>query len=336
MLNPNEFLAQAAALQAVIVDVRTPAEYASGHIPGALNLPLFSNQERVAVGTTYVRVGRDQAVELGLELVGPRLAELTRQAKAIANSRPIFLYCWRGGMRSGSMAWLLKTSGMEVELLRGGYKAYRRDFEWMLEHTPWRLIVLSGMTGSGKTELLQHLALNGHQVLDLEGLASHKGSVFGAFGQGTQPTTEQFINLLHQKFSSFSVDRPIWCEGESMSIGHVFMPQKLYDLMQRSTQIEIRMPVEQRIERLVVEYGDFDHALMIEAFTKIRKRFGNDRSQQAIEAVNQGDIRKAVTMALEYYDKCYKRNSQTPTLTTIEIDSRTFEKSVASLESYAL
>lgn len=293
----------------VIIDVRTPAEFESGHIIGAINIPLFTNEERAVVGTLYVRKGREQAIEKGLEFVGPRMADMVRQAKKTAAGRAVNVHCWRGGMRSGSVGWLLSTAGLDVNVLKGGYKAYRHSFEQMLDEIPWKIILLAGSTGSGKTELLHHIADSGEQVLDLEGLANHKGSAFGGIGQPQQPTTEQFINKLHHRFREFDPSKQIWCEGESILIGHVFMPQKLYDLMRHGLQIEIEMSVEQRLDRLMVEYGNFSAGDLIASFEKIRKRFGFDQTKQAIELVGQGEIRAAATMALKYYDKAYKKNA---------------------------
>lgn len=293
----------------VIVDVRTPAEFEAGHIPGAINVPLFTNQERVVIGTLYVRTGREEAIEKGLEFVGPRMADIVRHAKRASQGRTVYVHCWRGGMRSGSVGWLLSTAGLDVRILKGGYKAYRSSFEQMLENQKWDIVLLSGSTGCGKTELLHHLERMGEQVLDLEGLAHHKGSVFGGLGQMAQPTTEQFINKLHHRFRELDPTRRVWCEGESISIGHVFMPQRLYNLMRQGQQIEVEMSVEQRMNRLMVEYGDFASSDLIASFEKIRKRFGFDQTKLAIELVEQGDIRSAAKMALKYYDKVYKKNT---------------------------
>ena len=159
------------------------SHYASGHIPGAHNIPLFTNEERAIIGTLYVQVGKDPAVERGLELVGPKLADFVRQARELSAGKPLFLYCWRGGMRSGSMAWLFRTAGFKTFLLKGGYKAYRRSFIDLLDKYPWKIVVLGGPTGCGKTEILHRLQEKGQQVIDLEGLAHHKGSAFGALGE---------------------------------------------------------------------------------------------------------------------------------------------------------
>lgn len=331
-LETDEFLGLLAAQPAggCLIDVRTPAEYADGHIVGAVNLPLFSDEQRRVVGTLYVQVGRDQAVEKGLEFVGPRMVDIVREARRMAPSGPLFIYCWRGGMRSGSMAWLLSTAGRDVYLLKGGYKAYRSSFERMLDEIPWQIEVLSGSTGCGKTELLMHLSAMGQQVIDLEGLANHKGSVFGAIGQQTQPTTEHFINKLHQVFRTMDPARTIWCEGESMSIGHVHLPQKLYAMIRRAPQTEVVMDVEQRLDRLMVEYGTFPLEAMSEAFTKIRKHMGADQVNEAIEALGRGAVRHAARLALVYYDKVYKKH-ETGNARTLIADNNDMKHSAVRL-----
>ncbi len=292
----------------VVVDVRTPAEFASGHIPGAHNIPLFSDAQRAEVGTIYKRVGRDEAVHRGLEFVGPRMAAMVTEAGRLSGGREILLYCWRGGMRSGSVGWLLETAGLRVVLLEGGYKAYRHSFEELLDRHKWDFRMLYGATGCGKTELLQRIGALGGQVLDLEGLACHKGSAFGGLGQQRQPSTEHFINLLHESFRGFDPLRPVWCEGESILVGHVYIPNTLFDLLHSGAIIGIDMPLEQRLDRLVAEYGGFPAQQLSEAFGRIAKRMGREQVAEALSALGRGDIRAAARLALEYYDKAYARS----------------------------
>ena len=303
-LSPADFLHQRHT--GVVIDVRTPAEFADGHIPGAINLPLFSNEERAEVGTIYKQKSKEKAVERGLELVGPKLADLVKQAKQVAHGRPLFIHCWRGGMRSGSMAWLMETAGMETFLLAGGYKAYRAGFEALLTSHPWHIVVLGGPTGCGKTGILQALAQQGEQVLDLEGLAHHKGSVFGALGQTAQPTNEQFANNIHEVMRGFDPSRRVWVEGESQTIGHNFIPTTLFTLLESApAMVEIEMPIELRLNRLVNEYASFEPIRLIEAFLKIQKRLGGLRTQQAINHLLNNQYSEAAAIALEYYDKSY-------------------------------
>ena len=209
-LKVDEFITK--MKESVVLDIRTPAEFSQGHLPGAVSFPLFSDEERVVVGTIYKKQGRDIAVLKGLEFVGPKLKDLVLQAKK--HKGALCLYCWRGGMRSNSMAWLLETAGREVYLLEGGYKAYRAYGRELISNG-LKLIMLSGPTGSGKTEILHHLAALGHQVLDLEGLANHRGSSFGGIGQPTQPSTEQFTNLIFEKITGFDLSKPSGWKGRA-------------------------------------------------------------------------------------------------------------------------
>lgn len=305
-LTPDEFLVQSS--EGIILDVRTPDEYAAGHIPGAVNFPLFSNEERVVVGTLYVQQSREAAIERGLEFVGPKMTQFVREARRLADGRTIYLHCWRGGMRSGSMAWLLRTAGLKVKLLEGGYKAYRQSFMRLLSDNDWQIIVLGGSTGCGKTEILRALAAQGEQVLCLEGLAHHKGSVFGAMGELPQPTSEQFVNDLHTVFRTFDPARPIWCEGESESIGKVFIPVDLFARMLAAPLVLIDMPTPLRVEHIMKGYGCFPAEDLVAAFRRIERRLGGGPAIEAIRAVESGDLPTAITIALRYYDKAYTKS----------------------------
>ncbi|MEY2794218.1 MAG: hypothetical protein RJA76_2210, partial [Bacteroidota bacterium] len=182
-------------MQVPILDVRSPGEFKRAHIPNALSLPLFTDEEREKVGICYKHQGKEKAVELGLEFVGPKLVNFVKYAKKVAFEGEILVHCWRGGMRSASMAWLLETAGLKVFLLEGGYKSYR-NFVLKIQSEPLPLRVLGGKTGSGKTELLREMKNAGFQVIDLEDLAKHRGSAFGHFGLEEQPSSEHFENLL--------------------------------------------------------------------------------------------------------------------------------------------
>lgn len=301
----NDFLKQSE--EGIIVDVRTPAEYQLGHITGAVNIPLFSDEERVIIGTLYKKQGKEIAVEKGLEFVGPKMASFVKEAKKLSQGKPIFIYCWRGGMRSGSMAWLFRTAGLNVKRLTGGYKAYRSSFLEDILNRPWQIRVLGGPTGCGKTDILHQLSAKGEQVLDIEGLANHKGSAFGALGQDDQPTTEQFVNLLHHEFRKFSTERIIWCEGESISIGRVYIPKELFDMMQKAPFIYLNLPVETRLNRLVNEYGQFSMEELTESFRRIERRLGGQHLKAALCYLQEGNIHEAARIGLHYYDKSYDR-----------------------------
>ena len=239
-----------------LVDVRSPAEFAQGHIPGAVNIPLFDNEEKAVVGVGYKQGGKENAVQLGLEIVGPKLAGFVKQAKRLAPKKEILLHCWRGGMRSGSMAWLFETAGMKAYTLEGGYKAYRRYIREQFSR-PVKMLVLGGTTGSGKTDILKVLEKRGEQFLDIENIAHHKGSVFGLLGQKPQPTNEQFENNLADAWRRFDFKRIIWLEDESLQLGSCVQPDPLFFQLRKAPLIKIIVPKPEREKQLVKEYGRF-------------------------------------------------------------------------------
>jgi len=288
-----------------LIDVRSPKEYEKAHIPRAISLPLFSNEERALVGTCYKNEGRDTAIILGLKLVGPKLEHFAKKARELALNNHLAVHCWRGGMRSSSMAWLFSTVGIKTAVLEGGYKAYRRYIKRQFAKQT-QLVVLGGMTGSGKTEILRELAHVGHQVVDLEGLANHKGSAFGGLGQKEQGSTEQFENDLYEVWKTFDFDKPIWLEDESKTIGKIWLPDELYEKMRTCMVISVEIPIEQRVNWLLTEYGEFPSADLKNGILKIKKRLGGDNSKLAIDSIDDGNIKKAIEIVLRYYDKAYR------------------------------
>lgn len=293
-----------------IVDVRSQGEFARGHIPGAHSLPLFTDAERAIVGTLYKQVGRDAAVLEGLRIVGPKLAPIVEQARALAPEGKIRVHCWRGGERSGSVAWLLDKAGFaEVLTLRGGYKAFRNHALASFA-APLPLVILGGYTGSGKTEILHALRALGEQVVDMEGLANHRGSSFGALGLPPQPTTEHFENLLWHELRTLDPARRIWLEDESMMIGRVKMPDGVYDQLRAAKVLFVEMPQAMRAQRLVGDYGTADRNELREAILRIQKRLGPQHCKAALEALEAGDLFTVAITTLTYYDKAYLRGVQ--------------------------
>lgn len=318
-----------------ILDVRSPGEFAAGHIPGAISFPLFDDEERAAVGTSYHVEGREAAIQLGLELVGSKLAGFVAETRQIGSGRPILLHCWRGGMRSGSMAWLLRTAGMQVSVLRGGYKAYR---QLVLSELGARghIIVLGGRTGSGKTESLCALEARGAQVIDLERIANHFGSAFGNLGDDPQPTNEQFSNEVHRQLRAFSTDRPIWIEDESRSIGRVWQPEEWFPRIRDARVLVLERTIAERITHLETMYGAADRAQLSEAFGKIRKRLGGQNEKAAQSALGEGDLAEAARIALHYYDKAYDHGLATRDegqLLPYDGRGQTFEQIAEGLEA---
>ncbi len=308
-----------------LVDVRSPAEYAKAHIPGAVNIPLFDNEERKQVGIRYKQGGKENAVLLGLEYVGPKMAGFVKQAKKLVKKdKRILVHCWRGGMRSGSMAWLFETAGLKVFTLDGGYKAYRgyirKQFSKNVD-----MVVLGGYTGSGKTSILQEMEKKGEQFLDIEGIAHHKGSVFGPLGQKQQPSNEQFENDLADAWRKFDFSKPVWVEDESRQLGTCGIPDPLFAQMRKAPVIKVIIPKSERIKRLVNEYGNFEKKLLAEQVEKIRERLGGQFANEAIEALNQNQLDKVADLTLRYYDKAYefgilKRNPESITKLKLEKD----------------
>lgn len=291
----------------VILDVRSASEYRKGHILGAINLPILNDEERANIGTCYAQQGREEATALGFQLVGPRLYGILNEAKELAPTRKVIVYCWRGGMRSASMAWMLQFAGFQVHILEGGYAAYHNALYNIYSIQNYQINVLGGPTGCGKGAVLNALHNLGEQVIDLEQMAGHRGSVFGALPQG-QPSNEQFYNIVGEAFRLCNNKRPIWIEGESAMIGHIALPQLLYRAMQQAPFYYYELSKELRLQRIVTEYGGMGTEFLLKAFEIIRKRIGNDRYKVALTALEQGDLHQAADIAMQYYDKAYSKH----------------------------
>jgi tRNA 2-selenouridine synthase len=290
-----------------VIDVRSEKEYLQGHIPGAFSLPLFNNEERSIVGTLYKNSGKESSVLKGLEFAGPKLADFVKQVHKITNQKMLLMYCWRGGMRSESMAWLFQVAGYEVSVLKNGYKAYRHFIREGLSK-PANIIVLGGLTGSGKTELLHLLGKMGEQVLDIENLACHKGSVFGGFGQPDQPTNEQFENDIYDAWRQFDLTKTLWIEDESRMIGNVSIPDPLLEQISRAVMIKVELGKEQRLHRLVDEYSKVDIYDLQRAIMRISERIGGANTYKSLAALETGDFETVAGLALSYYDKTYEHS----------------------------
>lgn len=291
-----------------VIDVRTPSEFAIGHIPGAVNIPLFEDSERALVGTRYHNSGKEAGFLLGLELIGPKMAGFVKKLNSLFHVHStLILYCWRGGMRSNAMAWLFNQAGHECMVIKGGYKAFRSFIRHQITDE-WNYRIVGGMTGSGKTETLKYLSENEIQVIDLEALASHKGSVFGHLGQKEQPTNETFENQLWHELSKMDPDNPVYLEDESRSIGKVSLPEPFYRKMQVSPMFLLELSIDDRIQRLVKEYGTFSKEELIENITKLSKYIGGDIINQSVSAVFNDNNELAARLLLPYYDKKYKES----------------------------
>lgn len=330
-----------------LIDVRTPSEFADGRIPTATNIPLFSDDERAQVGTTYKQVGRHPAILEGLDIVGPKMRSLVEAAQALvgepdpdrepSDGPDLVVHCWRGGMRSGSVGWLFENYGWRVATVEGGYKAYRN---WALDvfERPWEFRTIGGRTGSAKTEVLHALAELGEQTVDLEGLANHRGSAFGSLTLPDQPAQQTFENDLALALHRHDIERRIWIEDESRMIGYCCVPQAIMDRKRESPMVVLEVPDKARLDHLVDIYGEADVAGLRESFGAIEKRLGPQRLAAASEALERGDLRAAAFQALDYYDRAYdhgmsKRNPELLHAVTVdgiapETTARTIQKLV--------
>lgn len=298
----------------VIIDVRSPSEYLKAHIPGAINLPLFTDEERAVVGTLYKQQSREEAIKAGLDYFGPRMRTMVEEAERIANcagspgGKTLMVHCWRGGMRSSGVAWLLDLYGFNVYTLEGGYKAFRNyvlnTFE--REH---KIKLLGGYTGSGKTGLLHRMSKEGHPVIDLEGLASHKGSAFGNIGMPDQPSPEMFENLLATELQRYdSQNQEVWMEDESQRLGTVNVPHSLWTQMLMSPVYFVDVPFESRLDHIVEEYGKLDKERLVNAIIRITKRLGGVETKNAVNYLIENNVRESFRILLKYYDKYYEKS----------------------------
>lgn len=287
-----------------VVDVRSEGEFAEGHVPGAINLPILNNEERKAVGTDYKQKGQLEAIKTGFRLVGPRIIDIVNEAERIAENKELLVHCWRGGMRSGNFCHFVGMAKMKTHQVQGGYKAYRHEALQSFK-LPLQLVVIGGSTGSGKSEILRALKKKGEQVIDLEHLASHKGSVFGGLMLPPQPTTEQFQNDLFEEILKLDLSKRIWIEDESIAVGKIFLPLDLWQRMSSAPLVEIIVSKEDRIKRLVDEYGHAPKDQFLASMEKIVKKLGGQHFNSAKAKLFEDDMPATIDILLTYYDKAY-------------------------------
>lgn len=302
-----------------LIDCRSSAEYSKAHIPGAINIPLLDDEARVIVGTIYKNEGREAAVKAGFRLVGPRMESLFEQYSALQQQGNLVFYCWRGGLRSQISATILEWGGSKQYCIKGGYKAFRHKVVHGFQDLP-KLKVLGGFTGCGKTEILSLLRNHGHQVIDLEAVANHKGSALGHLGQPAQVSNEMFENILWTQWSALDPTKPVFIENESRKIGGNVLPEVVYTGMESATFIEIQVPQEVRLQRILQEYGSFAIAELEACTHKIAKRLGGLQLKESIQALQDGDIRKWAEILMLYYDRTYEHAKQQRGLKGMVID----------------
>lgn len=328
-----------------VFDVRSPGEYNHAHMPGAVSLPLFTDEERKQVGTAYKQISREQAIKIGLEYFGPKMRKMVEEVESVSsrqsavgsqqqidaesslegsqlethNSKLILVYCWRGGMRSGAVSWLLDMYGFKVYTLIGGYKKFRNHVLDTFKK-PYHFNIIGGYTGSGKTELLKTLKEKGEKVIDLEAIANHKGSAFGAIGLPPQPTQEMFENFLSTELSAISSQEGlrttnyelltscIWLEDESQRIGLINIPGDLWKNMRQSKVWFLDIPFEERLKHITPEYGILEQEKLIAAIERISQKLGHLNAKTAILLLKEGKTSESFEILLRYYDKFYFRS----------------------------
>lgn len=315
----NEFLELASS--SPVLDVRSPGEYEHAHIPGAYSLPLFTDEERKVVGTAYKQQSREQAIKIGLDYFGVKMRKMVEEVEALIKARQlhssasssegrgrVLVHCWRGGMRSAGVAWLLDLYGFKVYTLVGGYKVYRK---WVREQfeKQYDLTVIGGYTGSAKTDLIRNLQKEGMPVIDLEAMACHKGSAFGALGENPQPKQEMFENLLAKALHE-NAGANSFIEDESQRIGLLQIPNPFWATMRKSKVVFLDIPFEARLDYLTEEYGKFEKEKLVNAIIRIQKRLGGLETKTAINYLLENNIKECFRILLKYYDKCYGKSLQ--------------------------
>ena len=317
MYSKREELKKFRKFKGPLIDVRSPGEYYKGNLPNSINIPLFDNEERSKIGKIYKNYGREKAVIKGLEFVSNKIEHMVNNLiealysyesnKNISKSEEptMKIYCARGGMRSFSVSWLLEKYNLKNITLKGGYKTYRK---WTLDsfNKDFEIIVIGGKTGTGKTNLLKLLDENNYQIIDLEGLACHRGSSFGGLGMKQQPSNEQFENLIAEKLKRFKRNKKIFVEAESANIGKCKIPHDFFRQMKSAERIEIIKSESNRLEELIRTYSIFEKQDLVDAVMRIKKRLGPQRTKIAIDSIKNKDWESVCKSVLEYYDKCYE------------------------------
>ena len=308
----------------LIVDVRAPVEFFKGHLPNAINIPLFEDSERAEIGTLYKQQGRDTAVNRGLEIVSPKMIAFVNQVKALSKNKKVFVYCFRGGMRSNSFAWLMNTSGLDAVIMQGGYKAFRN---YVLEYFDQerKIILLGGKTGSGKTGILKKLNSHNFQIVDLEGIAHHKGSAFGAINEQKQNPQQVFEHQLYYELSMLDSTLPVILEDEAQTIGFNKLPHGLWQQMKRSTIIKIEIPFELRVQKLVEDYTTVDIEALKSCVVKISQQLGTLNTKLCLQYLDEKNLADVARLSLLYYDRAYEFSYKNKKQPIILLESDTID-----------
>lgn len=311
----------------LIIDVRAPIEFFKGHLPNAINIPLFEDSERAEIGTLYKQQGKDTAVNRGLEIVSPKMTSFVNLVKSLSKNKKVFVYCFRGGMRSNSFAWLMNTAGLEARIMRGGYKAFRNYVLNNFEQER-KIILLGGKTGSGKTDILKQLKEQSFQIIDLENIAHHKGSAFGSINEQKQNPQQVFEHQLFNQLSLLNNDLPVILEDEAQTIGYNKLPHGLWQQMKQSTIIKIEIPFELRVQKLVQDYTTVDIEALKTCVIKITQQLGTLNTKLCLQYLDEKNLSDVARLSLLYYDRAYEFSYKNKKQPIIHLNSDTIDAEI--------
>jgi len=325
---------------AVFIDVRSPAEYTIDAIPSAVNVPVLDNEQRAQVGRVYQEEGAKEARLLAAKLVSPTLPEKIEKIRKIADNKEIIFYCWRGGMRSRAMCELLDLAGIHSWRLVGGYKAYRRFIcNYFNQRHNYNFIVLYGLTGVGKTEILQNLRRKGLPTLDLEELARHRGSVFGGVGLAEQPSQKKFETGLYQVLTQYQESQFIFVEGESRKIGKLIIPEQVFYAMQKGKKVLVYDQLENRIKRILQEYTkglNYNLEELENGINDLQRHIGKAKVKMLLEFFQQKKFAEICKeLLINYYDKLYRHSVKLDEPYDFYVCAENIENAVDELINYA-
>lgn len=323
----------------LFIDLRSPVEYEAAHIPGALNIPLFEDDERALVGTIYRENSPESAIDEGFSLAAPKLPGIYRRIKELSSKYNIVLYCWRGGMRSQAISQVLTMLGSNHYRLEGGFKSFRQYvLEFFSKPLTQEIVVLHGLTGVGKTDYLNRLRMEGLPALDLEGLAHNRGSVFGHIGMGRPTTQKQFDGELFFFCRKFRDWPRIMVECESKRIGNVVLPETIFAAMERGRRVLLYDSMENRINRLIAAYALEENPDNLRALRasveRLQKHLGRRKTEDLLEALRERDYPRAVyTLLIDYYDPLYKYPDQPSERYEFNCNAGHYEETFAFLKA---
>ena len=322
----------------VLIDVRSEGEFSEATIPGAINLPLLDNFERAEVGKTYAQISPQSARQMGLSFISPKLPALVESALEFAQSGPLVLFCWRGGMRSKALASVLDLMGLSLYRLKGGIKAYRTMvLNYFETELSFKVIVISGNTGVGKTEFLTLLRQRGYPAIDLEKLANNRGSVFGAMGLGDPPSQKAFEAMLYEELKAFEGFNYIIVECESKRIGRVTLPVSFYQAMQEGTKILLFDSIANRIQILIKEYFAVPNALIEidHALERLNKTLGHQKINELKLLIDHERFQDFTErLLIEYYDPLYAYPNQPTNEYRLCLNHENQELALIDMENY--